>query len=457
MSKAKKTTTFEEDVRTVKAPQLFGDNPAGMVEVERIEPPAGYLETCPADEVDAETIKGRFGPGTYMLTWFPPDDAEPQKKRLQIAGKPFDYAGDNRGRRGGGGNSGLVEPMFREMMRTMRQQQQAGPGTVEGEMMKLFELQRAQASQSLEKLATILGASQQQTVAVMQASAENAQRTFEAQQLAASAAHERSLADQSAQHERMLAMVAQLGEARTAAASPLGGVGQLAQMAEMLDKLRGGDGDKKWYSTLAEMAPGLLDALGSNYERAASAAAQVRAAKAGGIPAPGPYGIDPGGLDAGGPLPALPQPAAPAQLPVQSNPSVAPDPAASPPPTSGDGAAEGFDDTDDGAWTEFTTWLATLKRVPDAMWPNIIIGQAQAGELPLLLVEPLTKAQQGEPDELVALFEDAGEGELLQRALVVLSSARASAAGGNDATTTPEPQRPDAAGTDPTVEPDGTT
>lgn len=423
----------------------------GLYKVTRISPaPAGYLEQVDADKMDEEYLKRRWGGGLFECTWFPPPEAtdkEPVTFEVEVFGPPKGLETPTAAAPRGNNTDPAVLALLQNLNKRLDQVDSERNRAMDGEWMKLLDVQRGQTSSMLGEVVGLMGTFHQHQLAMLQEASKDRD-----------ARHEQSLERERAFFQQTLQMQQQQYERNQPIPKGLEQLDDLVKLVEVAGQLGGGNkGDESLAQTVVKALPGVMDGLASGYERAASAASELRArrqaARAGGGEA---FGLDmqpqlqppPATMAPPAPAPHVPGPAGPLTDPPEPTvhfgppPAQPPQPAQPSPQTSDEAPAEGETELPEGAdpqWMdsdeghEFLAWLDYMESKSPDQWRNIIVANYQAGGLPGALVAPLESALAGDGEPLLQLFTKAGALDLLQVALQAF---------GYDATGTGQPMEP---------------
>jgi hypothetical protein len=275
----------------------------------------------------------------------------------------------------------------------------------------LMKTQREQASSMLNETVTILGQFQQLQDARNAEAAKDREARWQMMQQDQERRHEQALERERQFFQQTMQMTQQSANPQ---GSPLAQLQEMAQVVEVIKPLLGAaePGGESLAQTVVKALPGVMDGLANGYERAASAAVEVRhqqrVARAGGPPA------------------ALPSPQAQPKEPVMAPPPIS---QAAPPTTSTRPRAdddEALTDVPEGANTEwmnseegmaFLGWLDYMDSIPIEKWQHAIMAGFQTDTLPSCMVTPIQSLIAGDQQPMVDLFEKAGALDMLQKAM----------------------------------------
>jgi len=399
----------------------------GLYKISRTYPePAGYLEQVDAEKVDEEYIKKKWGGGKFELTWFPPPEAtdrEPMTFDVEINAPPRGYGHGQQPQQRASAHPG-TDPALLALLSNLNSKLDAKENertqAMDGEWMKLLATQREQATSMMTEVVGLMGTFHQHQLQLSQEAARDRD-----------VRHEQSLERERAFFQQTLQMQDQSFQRNQPIPKGIEQLDDLVKLVEVAGQLGGGNskGDESLAQTVVKALPGVMDGLASGYERAATAAAELRQRRRSGRALPPAqaqaFGLDdqvappqpipsPTGFGAPPPLAPVPAPQTTFGPPAGAQP---PPPVAEQPQQDGElpeGADPQWMESDEGH--EFVSWLDFMESKAPEDWYAIIQANYPAG-LPAALVEPLTQALAGNGEPLLQLFTRAGALDLLQVAL----------------------------------------
>ena len=399
----------------------------GTCKIYREFPPAGYLDTVDAAQMDEEFIKKRWGGGMFKVLWMPPPEAVDMKPKQRIfeINAPHRKLGHNEG--GDGSLAAQLQTLLQGGSHKDRDK----------EWSKLLDVQRTYQQEMMTQTVALLTTQQTATIQMMQQAREADAARVDAARAEDVRRHEHSMERERLYHQQTIetqnAAHRQMVEMTNQNHGMLDNLGELGKVAELLKGL-GGDSEST-AQTIVKAIPDIIGGIGGafnnaaeGYSNAVHAAKEARTLKQKQLPDPD---ADDGDIDEiisraeAGTLPETADPSPPTQSGASGDAEVAPSSdTATAPARRGNGRTEEFEAYDE-EWCEntaegreFCGWIDYMEVRPSEQWLPKIRRDYSTDDLPAALVAPLETAfKSNQWTDLVALFDRAGAGELLAEAM----------------------------------------